>query len=118
VTVVARLRVSLRSDWRRTIVRCASVGLWLSLALAVIAPAILASTSPAHAQGYYFNPLPPRPTPPPARSKDDGQMLLSAQELNYDNVNSLVTAVGGVQISTTARRSRPTASPTIRRPSG
>jgi LPS-assembly protein len=98
VTVVAPLRVTLRSDWRRTIVRCASAGLWLSLALSVIVPVMLAASAPARAQGYYFNPLPPRPTPPPARSKDDGQMLLSAQELNYDNVNSLVVAVGGVQI--------------------
>jgi LPS-assembly protein len=96
MAVVATRRVTLRSDWRRTIVRCASVVLWLSFALAAVAPAMLASSSPARAQA--FNPLPPRPTPPPARSKDDGQMLLSAQELNYDNVNSTVAAVGSVQI--------------------
>ena len=50
------------------------------------------------AQSFTYNPLPPRPTPPPARSKDDGQMLVQAQEVNYDNVNSLVAAVGTVQI--------------------
>ena len=99
--IVATRRTRLRVTWRRTSVRCASVVLRLSLAIAAIAPAMLVSSamlvSPALAQ-YTYNPLPPRPTPPPARSKDDGQMLVQAQELNYDNVNSLVAAVGGVQI--------------------
>ncbi len=70
----------------------------LLLALVAVAPALLvAAPTPSLAQVYY-NPLPPKPTPPPARSKDDGQMLVQAQEVNYDNVNSLVAAVGGVQI--------------------
>jgi LPS-assembly protein len=97
VTVATR-RVLTRVFRRRTVVRCASVGARLLLALVAIAPAMLvASPTPSLAQIYY-NPLPPKPTPPPARSTSDGQMLVQAQEVNYDNVNSLVAAVGGVQI--------------------
>jgi LPS-assembly protein len=97
VTVATR-RVLTRAFQRRTAVRCASVGARLLLALVTIAPALLvASPTPVLAQVYY-NPLPPKPAPPPARSTSDGQMLVQAQEVNYDNVNSLVAAVGGVQI--------------------
>jgi LPS-assembly protein len=96
-TVVATRRAYLRAIWRRTAVRCASVFVCLSAALAAAVPAMLVQSTPAIAQ-FTYNPLPPRPTAPPARSKDDGQMLVQAQELNYDNVNSLVAAVGGVQI--------------------
>jgi LPS-assembly protein len=70
----------------------------LLFAAATIAPAMLATSSPLLAQTFTYNPLPPRPAPPPARSQDDGQMLVQAQEVNYDNVNSLVAAVGSVQI--------------------
>lgn len=98
MTVVATRRVTLTADRRRTTVRCASVVAWLSLVLCTMGPALLATTAPARAQSFTYNPLPPRPTPPPARSKDDGQMLVQAQEVNYDNVNSTVAAVGSVQI--------------------
>lgn len=95
--VATTRRVTTGLVWRRTIVRCASVIALLPLALVAISLPMLAPST-AHAQGFHYNPLPPRPTPPPARSKNDGQMLVSAQELNYDNVNSLVAAVGAVQI--------------------
>lgn len=94
---VATRRVRTRVARRRTSVRCASVSVCL-LALAAIVPALLAVSPPASAQSFTYNPLPPQRTPPPARSTDDGQMLVQAQEVNYDNVNSLVAAVGGVQI--------------------
>jgi LPS-assembly protein len=97
VTVAAR-RMRLRVLWRRTTVRGASVVARLLLALTIIAPLMLAASTPSLAQGFTYNPLPPRPTPPPSRSNNDGQMLVQAQEVNYDNVNSLVSAVGGVQI--------------------
>jgi LPS-assembly protein len=98
VTAVAARRERTRVIRRRAGMRGASVVVRLLLALAVIAPVVLFASSPARAQGFYYNPLPPRPTPPPARSKNDGQMLVQAQEVNYDNVNSLVAAVGAVQI--------------------
>ncbi|ETR74914.1 organic solvent tolerance protein [Afipia sp. P52-10] len=81
------------------IMRCACAVAHLSLALAAFAPAALLTAAPAHAQQTYtFNPPAPKPPPPQTRSNDDGQMLVQAQEMNYDNVNSLVSAVGGVQI--------------------
>lgn len=95
-TRVATRRVNLRAR-RRMRVRCASVVACLSLTLAAFVPTLLAP-SQARAQSFTYNPLPPRPTPPPSRSNNDGQMLVQAEEVNYDNVNSLVAAVGGVQI--------------------
>ncbi|MDQ8729887.1 LPS-assembly protein LptD [Bradyrhizobium sp. LHD-71] len=87
----------MRTARRRTAVRSASVSVCL-LALTAVVPALLAVSQPAFAQSFTYNPLPPQRTAPPARSTDDGQMLVQAQEVNYDNVNSLVAAVGGVQI--------------------
>ena len=52
--------------------------------------------SPAVAQGFTYNRLPPRPKPPPA--KHDGQMLVQAAEIDYDYTSQRVSAVGGVQI--------------------
>ena len=97
-TLVVTRRERLRVVRRRTIVRCASVLVCLSFGLAAIVPATLAVSSSVRAQSFTYNPLPPRPAPPPSRSNDDGQMLVQAQEVNYDNVNSLVAAVGSVQI--------------------
>ena len=97
-TVVATRRARFRATGRRTAVRCASVFVRLALTLAIAVPAMLVlHTVTAQAQ-FTYNPLPPRAGPPAARSKNDGQMLVQAQEVNYDNVNSLVAAVGGVQI--------------------
>ena len=56
----------------------------------------IAPTSPAFAQGFTYNPLPPRPKPP--RVANDGQMLVQAVEVDYDYNNSRVSAVGNVQM--------------------
>jgi LPS-assembly protein len=97
-TVVATRRTSVRVSRRRMTVRCASALAHLSLALLAASPVALLPAAPAHAQSYTYNPMPPKPPAPATRSNDDGQMLVQAQEMNYDNVNSLVSAVGGVQI--------------------
>ena len=63
----------------------------------VIAGAIdLAATTPAAAQGFTYNPQPPRQHPP--RVANDGQMLVQAVEVDYDYNNSRVSAVGNVQL--------------------
>ena len=56
---------------------------------------VLVST-PAAAQGFTYNPIPPRPKPP--KTASDGQMLVQAAEVDYDYNNSRVSAVGNVQM--------------------
>ncbi len=56
----------------------------------------LAAVSPASAQGFTYNPLPPRPKPP--KAANDNQMLVQATEVDYDYNNSRVSAVGNVQL--------------------
>jgi LPS-assembly protein len=56
----------------------------------------LATMTPAAAQGFTYNPQPPRPAPP--RVANDGQMLVQAVEVDYDYNNSRVSAVGNVQM--------------------
>jgi LPS-assembly protein len=56
----------------------------------------IAATNPASAQGFTYNPNPPRPKPP--RAANDGQMLVQAIEVDYDYNNSRVSAVGNVQL--------------------
>ncbi len=56
----------------------------------------LVATTPAAAQGFTYNPQPPRPHPP--RVANDGQMLVQAVEVDYDYNNSRVSAVGNVQL--------------------
>ncbi len=64
---------------------------------AVLAGALgLAATAPASAQGFTYNPQPPRPVTP--RVANDGQMLVQAVEVDYDYNNSRVSAVGNVQM--------------------
>jgi LPS-assembly protein len=53
--------------------------------------------TPASAQSFTYNPQPPRP-PKPARPPNDGQMLVQANEVDYDYNNSRVAAVGNVQL--------------------
>ncbi len=53
-------------------------------------------STPAAAQSFTYNPVPPRPTPP--RPPSDGQMLVQATEVDYDYNNSRVSAVGNVQL--------------------
>src|SRR3981081_4665135 len=50
----------------------------------------IATTSPASAQSFTYNPQPPRPKPPPA--PNNGQMLVQAVEVDYDYNNSAVSA--------------------------
>ncbi|WP_291605306.1 LPS-assembly protein LptD [Bradyrhizobium sp.] len=68
----------------------------LTVAFALTGLAGLATSEPAAAQSFTYNPLPPRPKPP--RTGNDGQMLVQAVEVNYDYNNSRVSAVGNVQM--------------------
>jgi LPS-assembly protein len=56
----------------------------------------IAAPTPASAQGFTYNPRPPRPVQP--RVANDGQMLVQAVEVDYDYNNSRVSAVGNVQM--------------------
>jgi LPS-assembly protein len=51
---------------------------------------------PASAQGFAYNPQPPKPVRP--RVPNDNQMLVQATEVDYDYNNSRVAAVGNVQL--------------------
>src|SRR5207244_8105970 len=68
----------------------------LALGLVFAGAIDLATTIPASAQSFTYNPLPPRPKPPPAAN--NGQMLVQAVEVDYDYNNSRVSAVGNVQM--------------------
>jgi LPS-assembly protein len=70
----------------------------LALVFGVILTAALGfvSATPASAQSFIYNPRPPHPKP--ARPPNDGQMLVQATEVDYDYNNSLVSAVGNVQL--------------------
>ena len=57
----------------------------------------LATAPTASAQGFTYNPRPPRPVIT-ARPANDGQMLVQAVEVDYDYNNSRVSAVGNVQL--------------------
>jgi LPS-assembly protein len=56
----------------------------------------VAVSTPASAQSFTYNPIPPRPKPP--KTASDGQMLVQAVEVDYDYNNSRVSAVGNVQM--------------------
>jgi LPS-assembly protein len=104
VAVVAARQGRSPAFWRRTPVRrhrtlmtaarnsvlALAVGLAGSWALGV------AVSTPASAQGFTYNPIPPRPKPP--KTASDGQMLVQAVEVDYDYNNSRVSAVGNVQM--------------------
>ncbi|RJF78968.1 LPS-assembly protein LptD [Rhodopseudomonas palustris] len=64
--------------------------------LALAGAVELASTTAADAQGYTYNPRPPRARPP--QPANNGQMLVQATEVNYDYNNKRVAAVGNVQM--------------------
>jgi LPS-assembly protein len=98
VTVVTARRALSFALTRPTPVRRAVVVAFLhAIVLGMVFGACTAVT-PAFAQGFTYNPLPPPPPKPPHNPGDDGKMLLQANELDYDNVHSQVSAVGGVQI--------------------
>jgi LPS-assembly protein len=102
--VVATRQGSLSALGRRAGVRrqrfpVARIGaslLVLFLGLLTVAALDLASVTSAFAQGFTYNPHPPRPVPP--RVANDGQMLVQANEVDYDYNNSRVSAVGNVQL--------------------
>ena len=104
MAVGAALQRSTPAFGRRSIVRrcwgclAAASGPVLGLVLGLIFADLLAIawTTPASAQGFTFNPIPPRPKPP--RVPSDGQMLVQAVEVDYDYNNSRVSAVGNVQM--------------------
>ncbi len=88
---------------RRTGVRANGCGLPSRILLPAVLAALalaglldLAVVTPAAAQSFTYNPLPPRPKPP--KAANDGQMLVQATEVDYDYNNSRVSAVGNVQL--------------------
>ena len=89
-----RLRTVVRSDGARLVASGPVLALIFGFVFAV--PLGIAATSPASAQSFTYNPMPPRPKPP--RAANDGQMLVQAVEVDYDYNNSRVSAVGNVQM--------------------
>ena len=103
VVVAARQRMSpafqRRTPVRRTRPRLSVAGgAVLALIFAAVLAAALgfATATPASAQGFTYNPQPPRAVAP--RVANDGQMLVQAVEVDYDYNNSRVSAVGNVQM--------------------
>jgi LPS-assembly protein len=105
VAVVAALRRSLSAFARRAFVRrrplCfAALGsplFAMIVGVAVVGGVLpLVTATPAAAQAFTYNPHPPRPVPP--RVANDNQMLVQANEVDYDYNNMRVSAVGNVQL--------------------
>ncbi len=104
MAVVAARQCSLSAYRRRAFARrrshrfAAAGGSLLALVLAVVLGVAfdVTATVPAVAQGFTYNPRPPKPAP--QRGPDDGQMLVQAVEVDYDYNNSRVSAVGNVQM--------------------
>ena len=67
-----------------------------ALGLLVSAVLVLATSPAAFAQTFNYNPRPPKPVT--QRPANDGQMLVQANEVDYDYNNSRVSAVGNVQM--------------------
>ncbi|WP_291867086.1 LPS-assembly protein LptD [Bradyrhizobium sp.] len=88
-------RTLVRRVWKRLAAAGRPV-LTLAVALILAAALGMATTPPASAQGFTYNPRPPRPAPP--RQANDGQMLVQAVEVDYDYNNQRVSAVGNVQM--------------------
>ncbi|HXB78932.1 MAG TPA: LPS-assembly protein LptD [Bradyrhizobium sp.] len=68
----------------------------LGLLLAGSLELATAPTASAQSFVYTYNPRPPKPVT--ARPANDGQMLVQANEVDYDYNNSRVSAVGNVQL--------------------
>ncbi len=74
-------------------------GVVVAFALAAVAIGAVAGAGPARAQQFLS--FPPRPAPParpPVKTGPDQQMLVRADEIDYDYTNNRVSAVGNVQI--------------------
>ena len=105
MAVVAALRTGLLSFRRHGAGRGASAcapgvrEAILAIALGLLLSAALGLTAPraAFAQSFTYNPRPPKP-PVTQRPANDGQMLVQANEVDYDYNNSRVSAVGNVQL--------------------
>jgi LPS-assembly protein len=89
-----RLRTVVRRDGARLV--ASGPVLALIFGFVVAGPLGITATTPASAQSFTYNPMPPRPKPP--RAANDGQMLVQAVEVDYDYNNSRVSAVGNVQM--------------------
>jgi LPS-assembly protein len=104
VAVVAALHGRLPALRRRTAV-CGRGWLvagrrrpFFAVALGLLLSAVVGLADPpaAFAQGFTYNPRPPKPVT--QRPANDGQMLVQANEVDYDYNNSRVSAVGNVQL--------------------
>ena len=104
MAVVAARQLKSPAFRQRTVVRrqrsrmAAAGRTVLALVFGVALAALLdvATTAPASAQSFTYNPRPPRAKPPPANN--NGQMLVQAVEVDYDYNNQRVSAVGNVQM--------------------
>jgi len=104
VAVVAARQCSLSASQRSADARrhghhLATVGgslLAFVLAVAFGVAFSVTTATPVYAQGFTYNPRPPKAAPP--RGANDGQMLVQAVEVDYDYNNSRVSAVGNVQM--------------------
>jgi len=104
VAVFAALQVATAGLRRRIAVRGGTVrtpkvgkaifSTMTSLLLMSVLVCTMASS--ASAQNFSYNPRPPRPVT--ARPVNDNQMLVQANEVDYDYNNSRVSAVGNVQL--------------------
>ena len=80
---------------RRSLSRCRSCAARCSLSAAILT--VTGEPSPVLAQQGMLN-FPARPKPPPRQQRSQDQMLVRAEEINYDYTNERVLAVGNVQI--------------------
>jgi LPS-assembly protein len=86
---------------RRDLIRLpAACGPLVAVLLGVLLAGALelatARTASAQSFSYTYNPRPPKPVT--TRPANDGQMLVQANEVDYDYNNSRVSAVGNVQL--------------------
>src|SRR5579863_2304582 len=94
VAVIAALR------GRLLVLRHGAVVRRFARAVAVVLGLLLSGAfglaTDAFAQSFTYNPRPPKPVT--QRPANDGQMLVQANEVDYDYNNSRVSAVGNVQL--------------------
>ena len=98
MAVVAALQGRTPVFRRRIRLRRQSLLMSVVLGLGMTAGFVGLAATPAAAQTYRYNQLPPKPPKQARPTNNDGQMLVQATEVNYDYNNSRVAAVGSVQI--------------------